>query len=273
MKCQRLFAFLLIFLLFSCKDSKDLKSQKINIEKISRSKSDSYYKFDAPRKNSLALYPFEEETAGFFRITKEFFRCKGNPLNLERVDTSNLDDVRVYLDCPGPTKHGLPLISGKEGVYPVLIDILNFIQRKTKKRVVITCGHRCPKHNSYADISNSAKTSKHMVGAEVDFYVQGLENSSEKVLDLIFDFYKENSKYRGLEEYAAFSQYNKETDASTPPWHNKEIFVKLYKESEGRDFNNRHPYPYICIQVLYDRAAKQKVNYTWDKAYRGYLQH
>nr|NGX30439.1 hypothetical protein [Candidatus Anoxychlamydiales bacterium] len=161
----------------------------------------------------------------------------------------------------------------KEGIYPVLLDILNYIQRKTKKRVVITCGHRCPKHNSYADTSNVAKTSKHMIGAEVDFYVQGLENSPLKIMDLIFDFYKEDSRYRGVEEYERFQQYQKDTDVSTPPWHNKEIFVKLNQYNEGRDFNNRHPYPYICIQVLYDRSTKQKVNYTWEKAHRGYLQH
>ncbi|NGX34147.1 MAG: hypothetical protein K1060chlam1_00496 [Candidatus Anoxychlamydiales bacterium] len=272
MNCQRLFIFFIIFSLISCKDNKKT-AHSTKIEKISRSKDDIYYKYQEPTKNLMDLYPFEEETAGFFKITKEFFRCKGNPLNPERVDTSNLDNVKVYLDCVGPIKHSLPLINGKEGVYPVLIDILNFVQRKTKKRVVITCGHRCPKHNSYADISNIAKTSKHLIGAEVDFYIQGLENSPLKVMDLIFDFYKEDSRYRGSEEYEGFQQYQKETDVSTPPWHNKEIFVKLYQYNEGRDFNNRHPYPYICIQVLYDRSTKQKVNYTWEKAYRGYLQH
>jgi len=272
MKSQRLFLFFIIFLLFGCSQSQR-NTPKAKVEKILRSNNDSYFKSKDLQKNTLDLYPYEEETAGFFKISKEFFRCKGNPLNPERVDTSNPDNVKVYLDCIGPNKHSLPLINGKEGVYPVLIDILNFIQRKTKKRVVITCAHRCPKHNSYADISNIAKTSKHMIGAEVDFYVQGLENSPLKIMDLIFDFYKEDSRYRGNAEYEKFIQYQKDTDVSTPPWHNKEIFVKLYQYNEGRDFNNRHPYPYICIQVLYDRASKQKVNYSWEKAHRGYLQY
>ena len=31
----------------------------------------------------------------------------------------------------------------------------------------------------------------------------------------------------------------------TIPWFNKEIFIKLYRKSEGRDGDNRHPYPYL----------------------------
>lgn len=258
MKCQRFFLVFLIFLQIGCQNGpKEAKSGKV--EKITRLKDDVFYKIDEPAKNLMDLYPFEEKSQSFFKITKEFFRCKGNPLNPERVDTSNLDNVKVYLDCPGPGKHSLPMINGSEGVYPILIDILNYIQSKTKKRVVITCGHRCPKHNSYADTLNNAKTSKHMIGAEVDFYVQGLENAPLKVLDLIFDFYKDDSRYKGMEDYERFQQYQKDTDVSTPPWHNKEIYVKIYQFNEGRDFNNRHPYPYISIQVLHDRSTKQKV--------------
>ena len=28
-----------------------------------------------------------------------------------------------------------------------------------------------------------------------------------------------------------------------PPWYNKEILIKLFKKNEGRDLDNRHPYP------------------------------
>jgi hypothetical protein len=273
MKCQRFFLILSIFLLSCSKETKAFNKKKPIVEKIQRFQKDKNIKATIPKQNHLDLYPFEEETAGFFKITREFFRCKGNPLNPERVDTSDPDNVKVYLDCVGPLKHGLPLINGKENVYPILIDILNYIQKKTKKRVVITCGHRCPKHNSYADIANSAKTSKHMIGAEVDFYVQGLEDSAEKIVDLIFDYYKEQLQYKGSQDYLNFERYQKQTDVSTPPWHNKEIFVKIYKSDEGRDFNNRHPFSYVSIQVLYDKISKQKVNYSWERANRGYLIH
>lgn len=273
MNCQRFFIFLsFIFIACSSNDTEDQKKQCHKIETITRSDKDEFYPFETPQKNTLALYPFEEKSLDYYKITKEFFRCKGQPLNPERVDSSNKDIIKVYLDCESSAKHGLPLINGGENVYPILVDILNYIQRQTKKRVVITCGHRCPKHNSYADISNSAKNSKHMIGAEVDFYVQGLENSPQKIIDLIFDYYKTEPKYRIDDTYTNFLSYKNPTDVSTPPWYNKEIFIKLNESTENRDFNNRHPYPYITIQVIFDRATKQKVNYSWEKAHRGYLQ-
>ncbi len=120
-----------------------------------------------PKKNQTLLYPFDDRLT-YFNITKDFFRCKGNPLNPQRIENKDLN-TKVYLDCEGSAKHGLSLINSKEGVYPILIDLLNYIQRKTNKKVVITCGFRCPKHNEYADILNNAKSSKHMIGAEVDF--------------------------------------------------------------------------------------------------------
>ena len=110
-----------------------------------------------------------------------------------------------------------------------------------------------------------------MIGAEVDFYVEGLEQKPEEIVDLIFQFYKEKNRYKNLKEFEEFLVSEKETDTFQKPWYNKEIFIKLYQYNEGRDFNNRHPYPYISIQVLWDRDTKQKVSYSWDKAYRGYL--
>jgi hypothetical protein len=272
MKSQSIFIFFLIILLSCSNNNNKNNKNNVIIDTITRNDKDFFYSFEKAQKNKKVTYSFESEPYGFFKITKEFFRCKGNPLNIERVDTSNLDDVKVYLDCPGPLKHGLPLINGKENVYPVLVDILNFIQKKIKKRVIITCGHRCPKHNSYSDLQNNAKTSKHMIGAEVDFYVQGLEDNPEKIIDLIFAYYKESSKYKGLSEFINFNRYQAKTDVAILPWYNKEIFIKLYKADEGRDFDNRHPFSYIAIQVLFDINTNQKVNYSWDKAYRGFLQ-
>jgi hypothetical protein len=271
MKCKRIFIFFLL-ILCSCNinEHKNLKKKNIRVDEIKRRKENVYFSFEFPKKNQGMIYPFDEDNCKFFKITKEFFRCKGNPLNPERIDESNKDDIKVYLDCVGSSKHGLPLIHSKEGVYPVLIDILNYIQRKMNKKVVITCGHRCPKHNAYADIYNTSKTSKHMIGAQVDFYVQGLEQNPERVVDVIFDFYKKNAKYKGNEEFEKFKRYEN-FDISTSPWFNKEIFIKLYQFNEGRDFDNRHPYPYISIQVLWDRTTNEKVNYTWEKAHKGYL--
>jgi len=272
MNSKRFFIFF-IFILLSCSSNEhlNLKRKDFKIEKVQRADNDVYYSFEKPKKKQILLYPFEEDNLKFFKITKEFFRCKGNTLNPERIDETNINDIKMFLDCEGSSKHGLPLIHSKEGVYPILIDILNYIQKKTNKKVVITCGHCCPKHNTYADISNKAKTSKHMIGAEVDFYVQGLEENPQKVIDIIFGFYTDNAKYNKKEEFEKFLRYEKATDVFILPWYNKEIFIKLYQSNEGRDFDNRHPYPYISIQVLWDRNTKEKVNYTWDKAYKGYL--
>ena len=64
---------------------------------------------------------------------------------------------------------------------------------------------------------------------------------------------------------------NQDTGILTAPWYNKEIFIKLYKKKEGRNFDNRHPYPYISIQVRFDTELNERVIYSWDKAYKNYL--
>lgn len=136
---------------------------------------------------------------------------------------------------------------------------------------MITSGHRCPEHNTYVDPSPENQTSKHMIGAEVSFYVQGYEDKPEKIIKLIQTYYLETSKYRGLKEFQEFKRYEKSTLVSSSPLMNKEIFIKFFKKKEGRNFDNRHPYPYINIQVRYDWDHHEKVTYTWDKANKNLL--
>lgn len=163
----------------------------------------------------------------------------------------------------------MPLRAQQEFIYSILIDLLNEIQIKTGRRVVITCGHCCPEHSLYLDASPINQTSKHLIGAEVDFYVEGLEKEPEKVVEIILAFYREQLKYKGLKEFQEFKRYEKgETNVTLLPWYNKEIFVKIFNETEGRDFDNRHPYPYVSIQVRYDWDLKEKVVYSWEKAFR-----
>lgn len=216
-------------------------------------------------------YPWEDQTIGNVpKITKEFFRCKGSSSNPSRCEVVRGELTR-YFDCGGSQKHSLPLREGKEFIFPVLLELLNHIQKTTGKRVWITSGHRCPDHNTYLNSSPANLYSKHMIGAEVSFYVQGLEYEPGVVLKILFDYYKQN--YAGLPEYE-FKRYQKpDTDVSTPPWFNKEIFLKLYTSHEGRDIDNRHPYPYISIQVRYDRDTKERVVYSWDQAWRNYLRY
>jgi hypothetical protein len=142
------------------------------------------------------------------------------------------------------------------------LDLLNYVQEQTGKRVIVTSGHRCPAHNTYADLSKDNRTSKHQIGAEVDFYVQGMEDTPLAVVELLMGFYQGK-------EFGAFQRYEK-SDVSTKPWMNQEIFIKLQLSHEGRDIDNRHPHPYITLQVRYDREAKERVSYDWKKANLGY---
>ena len=110
-----------------------------------------------------------------------------------------------------------------------------------------------------------------MLGAEVDFYVQGMEKNPEKIVELILVYYHAQPKYKGLKEFEEFKRYEKkESHVLTPPWVNKELFIKLYKKNEGRDFDNRHPYPYISLQVRYDWDRQEPVTYSWDKDFRNF---
>lgn len=213
-------------------------------------------------------YPWEEGTKGIHpRLTKEFFRCKGSSLNPVHVVQRGKEEVRFY-DCGGARRHSLPLRDQKEFIYPILIDILNYLQDLTGKRVVITCGHCCPDHCQYLDPSPQNQTSKHLIGAEVDFYIEGMESQPEEVVEKVQQYYRDVDRYRGLKEYQEFKRYSVDkTNVSTSPWYNKEIFIKLVKKGEGRDFDNRHPYPYLTLQVRYDWDMKENVSYTWEKAF------
>ena len=234
--------------------------------------------------NSPPSYPWDKKRVGTFpRISKEYFRCKGNHLNPVLFSYSSNGEeqppTRIQ-DCSG-SAHSLPISldedplaisQEKEFIYPILIKLLNYIQEKTEKQVIITCGHRCPKHNTYSDTSKQNRYSKHMIGAEVDFYIQGLENYPQNIVNLLMKYFKENPEYKDQFEFTTFQRYQKQdTNASTLPWFNKEIFIKLLKKHEGRDFDNRHTYPYISIQVRHDKEKKKNVSYNWNQAYRGFL--
>lgn len=266
----------LIILFFSCsssdqEDSGYLRRHTQKGEYIYRKQNESLIHIPPIEKKSQKVYPWNKDLRGnFSKITKEFFRCKGSSLNPFHNIQNNGQINRQY-DCRGSDKHSLPLKDGKEFIYPILIELVNYIQEVTDRHVVITSGHRCPEHNTYVDPKPANQYSKHMIGAEVSFYVQGLEEQPEQIVKIIQNFYKVNPRYAGIKEYEEFKRYEKkDTNVSTHPWMNKEIFLKLYRKKEGRNFDNRHPYPYLSVQVRHDRETNEKVTYTWDKAYYNY---
>lgn len=243
-------------------------------EYIYRVHDEHLFKISSPERKIADSYPWERGLTGNIpRITKEFFRCKGSNLNPVHTEQQKGELVR-YFDCGGAEKHSLPLRENKEFIYPILMDLLNYIQTKTMKKVVITSGHRCPEHNVYVDSSIPNQFSKHLIGAEVSFYVQGLEDKPESIIKHIQEYYKVTPKYEGQSDFIEFKRYEKDdVNVETQPWYNKEVFVKLFKKKEGRNFDNRHPYSYISVQVRYDWDTKEKVIYTWDLAFHNYLRH
>ncbi len=263
---KRFFVLFILFSLCGCSHSKPVN--KVKGEYIYRHYDEKFVKLEPMAQVQRAIYPWEESQSSIYsKITKDFFRCRGSQLNPVVLVHKNKEIVRFY-DCGGAQKHSLPLRDQKEFIYPVLIDLLNYIQTMTAKRVVVTCGHCCPEHNAYLNPDSSHSNSKHMLGAEVDFYVQEMEEQPEKLIALIETYYKENSKYTGLKEYQEFKTIEKEN--KNPVWMNKEILVKIFKKNEGRDFDNRHPYAYITIQVRHDWDLNEQVNYSWDKAFRNF---
>lgn len=260
------------FVLSGCSSSENKGQQQwrkenLHGEYIYRRHDDPSFALDVARPIQPEPYPWEERLVGGHpRISKEFFRCQGKTMNPGKIIQKNEEQVHCY-DCGGTEKHGLPLKDGHEFIYPILIDLLNDIQAVTGKRVVITCGHRCPDHHQYADPASFNRAVKHMMGAQVSFYVRGMENRPEAVVDLLIAFYKKDPKCKGNPSYEDFKrETKKEGDISTPAWYNKEIFIKLFKSGEGRDFDQQHPYPYISIQVRFDRDLNEAVTYSWEKA-------
>ena len=245
--------FIILLLLTSCSNENiPSKSQikPLHAELITRKNGDSLYQLEEPTLNSPPTYPWNSLSSPIPKITKHFFRCKGDLLHPRK---------NSLWDCGGVEEHGLPLKDGEEFIYPILTDLLNMLQDKLKKKVIITSGHVCPEHVRWRSPSQKTLPSKQMIGAEVTFYVEGLETSPEIPLKLIMDYYQENSKYQNKKEYIDFSRYNKEdTDVTTQPWYNKEIFIKLYQKNEGRDEDNRHPFPYLSVQVRFDFCEKPK---------------
>lgn len=272
-RIQRLLSFclLMIFSIFlpSCSGlerSEYEKVRKNNLveDPISRNQQDREHVHMPPSLQASPVYPWDHPSCPHPKIRQEYFYCKGHANHLPY----SLGGV-TYQDCEGKQEHTLPLKEGKEHVYPILIDLLNYVQQETGKKVQITSGHRCPKHNAYADPSAFNRASKHQIGAEVDFYVEGMEHTPLAIVDLLMRYYKEASQTKGHSSYTSFKRYlGSGTNVKTPPWYNKEVFIKLYQKDEGRDRDNQHTFPYLAIQVRFDRNTEEKVTYSWEKAHK-----
>jgi hypothetical protein len=155
--------------------------------------------------------------------------------------------------------------NNEEYVYPVLPEILNFLQSTLQKPLTITSGHRCPNHEQYIDLEHKTASSRHLIGAAVSFLLEGTENSPERIVNEIKRYYELNPLFSGKKEYVEFTRTDT-SDTSTQAWSNKEIMIKLYLPSEGRNLDNRHPFPYFDLQVRFDRERNKPVTFSWQEA-------
>ena len=259
---------ILCIALISCSSEQPL--HEASSEYIYRKDGERRLNLGPLKKASKKKYPWTSSSESLPFITKDYFRCKGSSLNPPIPHQIRGKDADPLRDCDGAGKHSLPLRGNQEFIYPILIDLLNHIQAMTQKMVIISSGHRCPMHNTYIDPAPKNAPSKHTIGAEVDFYVRGFENKPERIVQMIQEYYRANPKYAQQKEYLEFQRFEKNTDVSCKPWYNKEIFIKLYSSTEGRNGDNRHSYPYIAIQVRFCRDRNLRVNYSWEEAQRLY---
>lgn len=262
---------LLVFCMLSCSRMEEAEKARIRrcneiSERIYRHHNEVLFEEDALVFQEQPPYPWEEtQSLAIAKVTKEYFRCRGSLENPERKVKGE-----IYKDCGGSRRHGLLYKDQQEFVYPVLIELLNYVQQKIGAKVVITSGYRCPAHNAYVCADQKYETSKHQVGAAVNFYVSGYEDRPLEVVKWIMDFYRQE----GSQNFLPFRQAeSKKGQTKYPGWYNKEIFIKIYDAKERRDFDNRHPYPYIVIEVRYDRHRGEAVNYDWKTAHQGYLRY
>lgn len=254
-----------LFLLVICCGCSDLAEKELKQHKQRNTTSEAIYRRDAdvlfkePEVEHVVRphYPWEKYPAGQYSpITKEYFRCRGSILHPPLENGA--------LDCQGVKEHGLPLRDGKEFIYPILIDLLNYVQKNTEQRVVITSGHRCPIHNTYVQPKDTPKYSKHQIGAMATFYVEGYEEDMQPIIELVMEYYADDPE-------DAYRLFRKGEAKHT--WINKEIVLQYHSPQEERNLDNRHPYPYISLEVRYDRTEKRNVRYDWKTAHQGYERH
>lgn len=268
--------FLLPAFFFGCSgleqsEQEKIGKQNLTIDYLPLKEEAELFSHPFPSHHERSPYPWEKRMIGSVRrITKEFFRCNGHPLHPPIKILQGDNHLSYHLDCGGGEQHSLPLRDGKEFIYPILIELLNWIQEKTGKKVMITSGHRCPLHQLYTDPAKRGSPSKHMIGALVTFYVEGMEHTPDKIASLLGEYFQTKETYLNKPEYLHFAR-NGVSSLVIPSWNNKEVLIKVYKETEGRDFDNQHRYPYLSIEVLYDKEKEKKVLFSWHEASSGYL--
>lgn len=247
---------------FSCSGLEQSEQEKIkklhaHAEPILRYAHETFHAISFPEKKERERYSWENTKAHqFAKITKEALRCKGSAKAQPKI----LKENSVLIDCQGPDKHSLPLFDDKEGVYPALLEMLNFLQDHLQKKVVVTAGHRCYAHQAYVLGTTSGAVTKYLIGAQVDFLVEGMSSWS-KVVECLTKYF--------LQTYGESQEYHLEKAAGNL-WQNKEIALKYFTKYEGRNEDNCHDLPYFSLELRHDRSEDKKITVHYQQAIQGY---
>ena len=279
MSSLRLFSVVVLLCFFAtgCSQMEESEKDKLRShneisEKVFRLDEEHFFHSNEVVVRSREAYPWEPKSLAVDKkITKEYFRCLGSAQNGKKLHTKKNGERVELSDCGGMQKHGLPYRDEKEFIFPALIELLNYIQESVGHAIIITSGYRCPTHNLYCDTSKQNTTSKHQVGAEVDFYVEGFEDAPLEIVRWIMHYYTDHEEL----DFHSFRECRHNVKGlKCPGWYNKEIVVNIKQKNEERDFDNRHPYPYITIELRCDRDNDNKsVQYNWHEANSGYIRY
>jgi hypothetical protein len=260
---RKIFIVFLALVLCGCSGMEKSEQEKIKkmhalSEPILRYAGEQFHAINFPEKKVRERYSWENTLAHQFpKITKEAFRCKGSGNPKPKILRENV----AIFDCQGADKHSLPLNDDKEMIYPALLEILNYLQDHLRKKVVVTSGHRCYAHQTYLLGTSSGALTKYLIGAQVDFLIDGIQASSEKIIACLSAYYQElfpDQKEYQLEKSVA------------GVWQNKEISLKLFAKHEGRNEDNAHEYPYLSIELKHDRLLDKKIQVNMQQAMNGY---
>lgn len=252
-----------LLLLTGCVSVEDTQMEKFYAkneirEKIYRFEEEIEYPLLPPQKKEKEKYPWEKEAqVKLDPVAVSDFICKGSKKHPNRIIVRASQEELSYEDCGGKEEHGTPTI------YPILPRLLNRVQELTGRRVVITSGFRCPKHEQYLHPGEVAPSSLYTHGAACDFYVEGLQNSPQIVIKIIQDFYKQDPATSHDPSFTVFHRLPLDTSHAVTPWINREICLIINTDQEGRNPDNAHDFPYISLLVHYDREAKKPIKTTW----------
>lgn len=237
--------YLLLFALFnvltvSCSDKKSATiSKTYNIQKDFTPTS-FILPYELPQKSPT--YPWNTCHPRFLSLTKYSFQCSG---------TNPEADIPLHQKCLGTLHHGLPLVNGKEYIYPRLIDLLNFLQKENKEKIIVIRGHICPKIFSLLDTQEQHE--KYLIGAMVK--VSSQINWEKNLSPLVKKFYDKKKEEDPL--------YEIENSPYAITFINQEFKFIIHPSSLTNIME---------IEVLYDKEKDSPIKFT-EKDIQNYLRY